>query len=337
MIGYYVHHHGSGHLHRALALAPHLPGRVTGLSSLPRPPGWPGDWVDLPRDDQGAGGYGPDQDVTAGDRLHWVPLHDAGLRSRTSLMSAWIDRACPEAFVVDQSVEVCAVARLHGVPVIGLTAPGRRGDPPHRLGFDLCSALVGAWPQGCTEALLPGVDPQVTSRFDAIGAVSRFPVSAAREPSRGRPRVVLVAGAGGDSFTAAAVARAQQQTPGWDWTVLSRRLGTWQPDPAVALGGADVAIIHPGQNSLAEVAAMRVPVIVVPEHRPFGEQEVTATVLGSGWPAVVADVVPSDGWEDLLQHARTLDGRDWERWCDGGAPQRAAGVVARVVGGVGGR
>ena len=40
MIGYYVHHQGNGHLHRAMTVAPHLPEPVTGFSSLPRPESW---------------------------------------------------------------------------------------------------------------------------------------------------------------------------------------------------------------------------------------------------------------------------------------------------------
>ncbi|MCC4908051.1 glycosyltransferase [Microbacterium sp. cx-59] len=56
-VGYYIHHHGRGHLHRASAIAAALGGPVTGLSSLPRPAAWNGDWVDLPLDvPEGAAG-----------------------------------------------------------------------------------------------------------------------------------------------------------------------------------------------------------------------------------------------------------------------------------------
>ncbi|MGI4896412.1 MAG: hypothetical protein ACRYF3_14995, partial [Janthinobacterium lividum] len=81
MIGYYVHHQGSGHRQRALAISRHLATPVTGLSSLPAPVGWPGDWVVLDRDDA------PPLDevsATAGGRLHWVPVGHRGLRSRMS-------------------------------------------------------------------------------------------------------------------------------------------------------------------------------------------------------------------------------------------------------------
>ena len=56
MIGYYVHHVGRGHVHRAQALSEVLRRRghaVTGLSSLERLAGWRCDWHVLPRDDSG--------------------------------------------------------------------------------------------------------------------------------------------------------------------------------------------------------------------------------------------------------------------------------------------
>ena len=50
MIGYYVHHHGRGHLHRALSVARELDGCLVGLSTLDRPAEWTGAWIDLPDD-----------------------------------------------------------------------------------------------------------------------------------------------------------------------------------------------------------------------------------------------------------------------------------------------
>lgn len=330
MIGYYVHHHGSGHLHRALTVAPHLPGPVTGLSSLSRPESWSGPWIQLPRDDRAPTYAGAD--ATANGVLHWAPLEDPGLRERMSVLSGWIDRHAPMAMVVDQSVEVGLLARLHGVPVVALTAPGRRTDAAHSLGFGAASAVVGAWPAGLTPRLLPGLEPLLAGRVQAVGAVSRFPVVPSRPPSaRRRPHAVLLAGTGGDGFTRHAVARAQEETPDWDWTVLSRTLGTWHADPAAVLASADVAVLHPGQNALAEVAALRVPAVVVPAPRPFQEQHVTAGALSDGWPAVVVDPTPGSGWRDLLHEALFLDGEGWADWCDGGAPARIAAVVEQVV------
>lgn len=335
MIGYYVHHHGRGHLHRAMSIAPHLPGPVTGLSSLPRPGGWEGPWVELPRDDSAPAGYGAGDVVDAEGRLHWVPLRDPGLRRRTHLLSRWIEETDPAALLVDQSVEVVLTARLHGVPVVGFTAPGRRDDAPHALGFGVCSALVGAWPDGMTDQLLPGVPADVRARFTAVGGCSRLPVRDRPAPvgrATDEPRhVVVMAGDGGDGFTAELLDRARAQTPGWRWTVLSRRLGSWHADPAAVLESADVAVVHAGQNSLAEVAALRVPAVVVPAPRPFDEQATTAAALAQGWPAVVVDAVPVDGWPELLDRASRLDGTQWKRWCDGRAPERVAALVLSLI------
>ena len=53
-------------------------------------------------------------------------------------------------------------------------------------------------------------------------------------------------------------------------------------------------------------------------------------MLRAGWPAVVADDVPTMGWAELLDSAIELDGQGWERWCDGSAAARFAAVVQDV-------
>ena len=82
MIGYYVHHHGLGHLTRLQAVAEHLRSPVTGLSSLPAPPSWDQDWVHLERDDAMPRAAALAADPTAHGVLHWTPRHDPGLAAR---------------------------------------------------------------------------------------------------------------------------------------------------------------------------------------------------------------------------------------------------------------
>lgn len=326
MIGYYVHHHGSGHLHRATTVAHSLTLPVTGLSSLPKPEGWPGEWLQLPHDDESTDPHDP----TAGGRLHWVPVGDPGLARRMHLISHWVAESRPRALVVDVSVEVALLARLHGVPVVGVVSPGKRYDEVHRLGFEVCTELIAPWPAGWTDQLLPGLPDRLSSRVHAVGGLSRFPVGTVRREQRARPRVALLAGTGGDDFTHETVRQARQQTPHWDWTVLSRHLGTWHADPREAIDEADVVLTHAGQNAIAEVAAARRPAVVVPQRRPFDEQDTTAAVLRAGWPARVADDVPAMGWSELLDSAVELDGQGWERWCDGSAAARFAAIVQDV-------
>ena len=122
VIGWYIHHHGRGHLARASAVRPHLLEQVTALTSLPAPAMHPfDDWVTLERDD----GAGSQLDPTANDRLHWVPLHHTGLAARSRQIVDWIDRNQPTSMVVDVSVEVTMLARLCG-------DTGDRGGRPRR-------------------------------------------------------------------------------------------------------------------------------------------------------------------------------------------------------------
>lgn len=330
MIGYYVHHVGRGHLHRAEALACRLVGRgeeVTGLSSLPRPDGWPGAWVDLARDDDGT-----PVDGSAGGRLHWAPLGHEGLRRRTATVSAWIAAAEPEAMVVDVSVEMVLLARLHGVPVVSVVQPGVRDDAAHTLGYDVADALVAFWPAAAT-AMAEGLPRSARERLVPVGALSRHPARRPRgvgRPGRATRTVVLLLGRGGHDVSEDDVASARSETPGWEWVVLDGRESTWVDDPSTVLASADVVVTHAGQNALSDTAAARRPAVVLPQRRPHREQATTAAALASGWPVVVRDHWPAEGWGELLDEAAGLDGTRWEQWCDGGAADRFADVVLEV-------
>ncbi len=325
-IGYYVHHVGHGHRHRATELARHLAATggppVTGLSSLPRPHDWPGPWIELARDDQGpAATMSTLASRTAGGRLHWVPSGDEGLLARTAQVSAWLESERPEAVVVDVSVEITLLVRLHGIPVVSVVLPGRRDDPAHRLGFDVADALVAFWPPQA-HGMVHGIGPHALEGLRCVGALSRFPVTPSQLPEHARHSAVLLLGSGG--HTDVVVPRGR-----WTWTVLGGDAG-WVKDPSRLIRDAAVVVTHAGQNALAEVAAARRSVVVVPQVRPHEEQLTTGAVLARDeWPAVVLDDWPQD--DGPLDVASALDGELWAGWCDGRAVERYADVVASVA------
>ncbi|RZI95176.1 MAG: hypothetical protein EOO67_03090 [Microbacterium sp.] len=341
MIGYYVHHHGRGHVTRAGSLLPHLPSgtEVTGLSSLPRPKGWPQLWVQLDPDAD-ADPFDLPEDATAGGTFHWVPRGHSGLRSRMSTISRWIDATRPDVVVVDTSVEVATLCRLHGVPVVSLIQPGDRTDPPHTLGLGLAERLVAPWPADVAD-VVRGVAPD-DPRLVHVGAFSRFdgrePLPTAVAPTEdGTRNVVVLSGAGGSALTTKALDRARASTPGWTWTLLGGPDGTWVDDPWAALCRADVVVTHAGQNALAEVAAARRPAVVIPQERPHDEQRTSAAALAADGrlPVVVLQEFADDGWPDVLDHVAGLDGCAWQRWNDGQGARRLAAVVLEVAGRVG--
>ena len=328
MIGYYVHHVGQGHLRRLVAVAAHLRTPVTGLSSLPAPPGWSGQWVVLPRDDDPA--PGPDADVTAHGRLHWAPLDHPGLRSRMATVAAWVERSAPALVVADVSVEVALLARLMGARVAVMAMAGDRDDAPHRLVHDVADGLVAPWPSLAASADWPQRWHDKTSY---VGAFSRFdgrPV-AARRPGGGTRRVLVLWGSGGDDVTDAQREAARETTPGWRWTY--RLGGSEAADVWDELLAADAVVVHGGSNAVAEVAAARRPAVVVAQARPFDEQVARARVVDAAgiargldrWP-------PAQDWPGLLDDALRRGGAGWSRWSPGDGAQRAAAALDALAG-----
>ncbi|MEV5580533.1 glycosyltransferase [Streptomyces parvus] len=329
MIGYYVHHQGNGHLHRARSIAAHCPLPVTGLSSLPAPDGWPGPWVRLPRDDDGdPGAFG---DVTAGGRLHWAPVLHAGLRGRMARIAEWIAATSPALLVSDVSVEVALLARLLGTPTAVVAMRGERTDPPHRAAYDLAELLLAPWPSTLPE---PGWPQHWQAKTVHTGAFSRFdgrdpaPAHESADSTHLR-RVLLLMGSGGRDISTTEVAAARAASPGWQWTTLGGPDGRWSADPWPALCAADVVVTHAGQNALAECAAARRPAVVVPQDRPFGEQAATGRALTRGRLAVVTARWPqAHDWAALLEQAHALGGNRWSQWVPGDGAARAARALA---------
>lgn len=328
MIGYYVHHHGRGHLHRAQALAAVVSEPLTILSSLPRPPGWSGRWVGLPRDDL----LGSPEDVVAGGTLHWAPLGEAGMRARSAIVSAWLEHARPRLVVADVSVEIALLTRLHGTPVISVVLPGRRTDPAHLLGYRASTALVACSPVAARR-WVPGLPDDLARRVVSLGAVSRFEPDDVPSPRADRERhVVVLRGRGGGRLTSLSVDALRSLAPQWHWTLVGGN-GNWVEDVSPLLRRADVVITNAGESGLADVAAHRRPAIVVPAERPFAEQVVTASLLDAGdWPTIVLPRLPEDGrLPGLLDRAAHLDGRRWQTWCDGRGAHRFADLVAEIA------
>ncbi|NKS35329.1 hypothetical protein GS488_06635 [Rhodococcus hoagii] len=144
MIGYYVHHHGRGHLTRARTLAGRLDTPVVALTSLALEHPHPfREVVPLDRDDASTAPCNP----TAGGALHWAPLQDPGLRSRMATLADWIRTARPRAMIVDVSVEVATFVRLMGVPTVVIAMPGERDDAVHRVAYDVADHIIAAWPR----------------------------------------------------------------------------------------------------------------------------------------------------------------------------------------------
>ncbi|GAB77867.1 Glycosyltransferase, GT2 family [Austwickia chelonae] len=339
-IGYYIHHHGAGHLTRATQIAHALRQPVTGLSSLPAPPDWPGEWIDLDRDDRPP--HSTDPEETAGGVLHWAPLHNDGYRNRMHTIAAWAEHTHPHAVITDVSVEVTLLLRLLGIPVIVAAMRGDRTDRAHQAAYDLASALLAPWPGTLPE---PDWPPRWRHKTAHVGGLSRFdqpentsrtgpteqpPTPATTHPPTSHDLTIGVLwGTGGQSWTQADQDQAAAATPHTRWTRPTDPDAVWP-----MLRTADIVVTHAGQNAVAEVAAARKPAVVISTPRPHGEQDATLAALDrAGLAATHRGIPEAHRWPELLEQARHIPGERWTTWSDGHGARRAAALAHTIASG----
>lgn len=249
-------------------------------------------------------------------------------------VARWVAEVKPEAFVTDVSVEVTMFVRLLGIPVIVMALPGERVDAPHQLVHDLADHIVAAWPQQLYVPewlrLHAGKTSYVggISRFEArIGSMSSDVVSPDGIAAPQEQLRVLVLGGASEEF-GAFIADCEQACPGTTWTALGGTGGRWTDDPWPEISTADVVVTHAGQSCVADVAAARRPAVVIPQPRPFDEQQATAAVLRrEGLATVVQRWPDTREWAGVLARVRAGDPHSWDRWQVKGASARAAKAI----------
>ncbi|MGN7947140.1 glycosyltransferase [Microbacterium sp. 22215] len=335
MIGWYVHHHGWGHVTRMQAIRPHIDDDVTVFSSLPQPASLPArtTWVQLPSDSEPV--VGPDGvhreahelgDVTAGGTLHWAPLRHPGHQARLAAMADWVAIHPVSTFVVDVSVEVTILTRLLGVPTVVFAQPGERTDAPHRLGYDLADRILAPWASGTIEA--QGLADH-DERVHRVGAVSRYDGRERAAGARHERRVLFLS----RTLDAPRLAATIELLTADGWIVDTAGAGD---DDRVAdvwplLRRATVVVSAAGQNGIADLAAADTRALVIAQERPFGEQEHTARVLADlGLAVTVRDDATPDEVVDGIRRAAVI-APGWQAWQATGAAARAAAVIAGVA------
>ncbi|QGU07142.1 undecaprenyldiphospho-muramoylpentapeptide beta-N- acetylglucosaminyltransferase [Corynebacterium occultum] len=314
MIGIYAHHAGSGHLHRCRAIQAELT-ELAEPSVIFSSAG--GADIHLPMD-VGETAASPSVNGT----LHWAPTGVPGHTARLSVIAEWINRVQPRAFFVDVSVEVAVFVRLLGIPVATLAMPGVRDDPPHQLGYAQAAAIIAAWPEWVPVPEHLGTHAE---RLHAVGGISRL-LPRAEIPRENR--VIVLQGKGGDNWEERHWAQIAERTPHLDWEILggANRVA----DPMPKLRGASVVIAAAGQNSIADIAAAGTPAIILPQPRPFAEQEATARTLADAGLALVPENHPAlDEWPELIEKARHSTPQ-WQRWQTQGAAHRAAKILQEI-------
>jgi hypothetical protein len=310
-IGYYVHHHGRGHLARALAIASHQPARFrllgTGLAGLTGEIPYLELSTDLPDATTCFDAY-----AACPGNLHYAPLGNSGIRSRMATLAGWIAQAKPDLIVCDVSVEVGMLARLTATPTAYVRLNGERTDPAHLEAFRSAKILLAPFHPALDDPETPAWVRRKTAYFPGITTIkSNRPLAA--------NIILVVNGAGGEMLCGEAIAAAARAVPRYRWRTIGAAstpasapenltmLG-WTSDAEAEISNAAIIIGGAGDGLVSAVIATGKPFLCLPQTRPFNEQVLKAKRLQALGAAILLETWPqATEWPGFIDLALALD------------------------------
>ena len=178
-LGYYAHHHGSGHCRQIDKLAALLPTearqQLTVFTSVTSDAYMfaaidEAQVVRLPAEDERA------DDVLAGRAgqywqpasLHYSPVGNSDIQQRSHKILDTIYQRRIDLMIIDVSVEVAMLCRAASVPYLYVRLPGLRDDEPHLNAFAGALALLAPYPRTLESTKTPEWISQKTLYLDFI-------------------------------------------------------------------------------------------------------------------------------------------------------------------------
>ncbi len=314
-LGYYVHHHGSGHIMRALSIAKEFSANnVTFLGSglknyeniIPQQIQCIHLPMDLPSDSEKI-------DVISESCLnyHYAPIGIAGIRNRNVILTKFFADHPRLLFVVDTSAEIVALARLCSVSVIIMQQHGGRNDLAHQLAYDSAVRIIAPFP----ETISPAVPDWVKRKIIYVGGFSKYSVSDRKEATF--PLIGILVGAGGTSIDLSFLVYLASQLRVYKIKAIGKiclrerdlqslpenlELMGQLSDPLYVLNQCCVIIGNAGNNTVMEMATLNKRFVAIPEDRPFNEQLDKAKLINEhyGIPYILPKDILTTNWNDLI-------------------------------------
>ncbi|ERL55115.1 hypothetical protein [Psychrobacter aquaticus] len=314
-IGYYAHHHGSGHCRQIDKLAGLLPlenrQQLTVFTSLTSE-GYTFTAINeqqiirLHAEDERA------DDVLKGRAgehwqpasLHYSPVGNADIQKRSHQILDTIYQRKIDLMIVDVSVEVAMLCRTASVPYLYVRLPGCRDDVPHLEAFAGALALVAPYPRVLEAAMTPRWVTQKTLYLDFITPTKNNPSTyedfvktlmaltdddKVREAFSASAQIItVIKGYGGHEAIDAKLPELRRLLP--NTLIISlgpiddamRRyvdIATHVDDVTPFMQHSDYLLMACGLNAVAQAYHQATPLVVLPDERPHQEQEVMAQAL----------------------------------------------------------
>lgn len=317
-IGYYAHHHGSGHCRQIDKLAALLPTearlQLTVFTSLSL------DTYTFTNinEKQVVRLYAEDErsdDVLKGRAgkhwqpasLHYSPVGNTDIQKRSHQLLHTIYQRNIDLMIIDVSAEVAMLCRAASVPYLYVRLPGLRDDTPHLEAFTGALALLAPYPQVLEAEMTPSWVRQKTLYLDFINAPKKDATS--REDfvktlvtltdtptennmfealSTASHIITVIKGYGGHEAIDAKLPELRQLLPNAfiislgpiDEAMRSYvDIATHVNDVTPFLAHSDYLLMACGLNAVAQAYYYATPLVVLPDERPHQEQEVMAQAL----------------------------------------------------------
>lgn len=330
-IGFFIHHQGTGHAKRCLAIIAKLTHCQVTIFSASRD-----HFTDLPPEIRfillpdmiaaPARVHHPAAQETP-QTLHCVPLGVSEVRQTFGEIAAWAVKEDPHLLFIDVSAELAIFSRILSVPAVKVRMHGDRNDPGHRAAYESCVGMLAPYHPGIEDPDYPSQFQAKTFYSGGLCTTEELPLS--RQKARAklnlppdREIILAINGAGGKGTSYASLTLGARARPQTLWLTVGQtyheghetdfpnltNLG-WVENGQDYIAAADLIIASGGDNTVTEIARMGRPFICIPEWRYFNEQLRKAEVFRFFGAAIYAEQWPGtlEEWHELIDQANTLD------------------------------
>jgi len=311
-IGYYAHHHGSGHCRQADKLAALLPkparAQFTVFTSVSA-----ADYTFNSIDEAQVIRLAPEDeradDVLKGragpywqpESLHYSPVGNRDIQARSYQLIQALHARQIDLMIIDVSVEIAMLCRTISMPYLYVRLTGVRDDTPHVGAFAGALAMLAPYPRALEAADTPAWMPKKSLYLDFIGTAPSTDLTRPEflslindltddvQPYReDAPIITVIKGYGGHQAIDARLPKLRALLP--DAFIVSlgpiddnlRHLvdiATQVKDVRPFIVHSDALLMACGLNSIAQVYYEQTSLIVQPDARPHDEQVATANAL----------------------------------------------------------
>jgi len=327
-IGYYVHHHGTGHMQRALRIIPHIPSQVILFSSADEPKDLPANVRFVKLIDDAVESY----NQPTGSAFMYTP-HSPEISHRYQQILQSIIKYDITCMYVDVSMEVAIFCKTLGLTVGHNIMQGIRDDQPHTNLYRMCDFyLSDSTPELDSTSRRVGPD-----HIEYVGGISRYPVVPIRNVGKFKNIVVTVSPKS-SKRNIEKIIRTAQAFPDSTWHVvgpaenkLPQQNIVWHgvvQDPYEIYRHADVVVGAGGHNTITEMASLGLPFVCIPEERPYDEQATAAQALANHTMAMYLKQWPEDDeWRHVFGELCQLDLHAFQTIVHDDAASRAAAII----------